>query len=76
MIRNQFQVTTNRLADRCQTGKAPVDGEALQNDCIRPEFFPETGASGRVHLGINPDSDLELRETSLNQFQTQPSHRL
>jgi len=52
-----------------QTAKVPVDREALQNDGIRPKLFPEAGAPGRVHLGINPDSYLELGETAFDQFQ-------
>src|SRR5664280_2104630 len=69
MVRDQFQIATDRLADGRQTAEVPVDREALQNDGIRPEFFPEAGTPGRVHLGINPDSYLELGETAFDQFQ-------
>jgi hypothetical protein len=69
VVRDQFQIATDGLADTGQTGKVPVDREALQNDGIRPECFPETGAPGRVHLGKNPNSHLELGETAFDQFQ-------
>src|SRR5450759_5418407 len=73
VVRDQFQVATDRPADGRQSAKVPVDREALQHDGIRPEFFPEARAPGRVHLGINPDSYLELGETALDQFQQKRS---
>src|ERR1039457_6385931 len=69
VVRDQFQIATDRLANGRQTAKVPVDREALQNDGIRPEFFPEAGASGRVHLGINTDSYLERGKPAFDQFQ-------
>jgi len=66
VVCDQFQITTNGLADGRQAAKVPVDREALQNDGIRPEIFPEAGAPGGVHLGINPDSYLELGKTALD----------
>src|ERR1039458_10609611 len=80
VVRDQFQITTNRLADGRQTAKVPVDREALQHDRIRPEIFPETSTPGRVHLGINPDSHLKFGKTAFYQFQKKwrghgdPSH--
>src|ERR1035437_4994257 len=68
-VRAQFQVATDRLADRRQSAKVPVDREALQHDGIRPELFPEAGAPGRVHLGVNSDSHLEGGKTAFDQFQ-------
>src|SRR5664279_5391012 len=69
VVRDQFQVAMDRLADGSQAAKVPVDREALQHNGIRPEIFPEAGAPGGVHLGINPDSYLEFRETAFDQFQ-------
>src|SRR5665811_1447983 len=69
VVRDQFQVATDRLADGSQAAKVPVDREALQHNGIRPEILPEAGAPGSVHLGINPDSYLEFRETAFDQFQ-------
>src|SRR5664279_3584727 len=60
MVRNQLQIAADRLSDSRQAAEVPVNREALQRDGIRPELFPEAGTPGRVHLGINPDSYLEL----------------
>src|SRR5450756_871693 len=69
VIRDQLKITTYRAADRRQAAEIPVDRETLQSDGIRPEILPETGTPGRIHLGINSDSYLELGETTFNQFQ-------
>src|ERR1039457_5448197 len=59
----------DRLPDSRQTAEVPVNREALQRDGIRPEILPKPGAPGGIHLGINPDSYLELGETVVDQFQ-------
>src|ERR1039457_1944074 len=69
VVRNQFQIATDRFADGRQSAKVPVDREALQNDGIGPELLPEAGTPGRVHLRINPYSYLELGKTAFDQFQ-------
>src|ERR1019366_1336767 len=69
VVRDQFQVATDRPADGRQSAKVSVYREALQHDGIRPEIFPEARAPGRVHLSINPDSYLEIGKTALDEFQ-------
>ena len=68
VIRYQLQVAPDRRSDGRQAAEIPVDGEALQRDGVRPKIFPEAGTPGRIHLGINPDPDLELGKTTFDQF--------
>jgi len=46
VVRDQFQITTDRLADGRQTAEVPVDREALQNDGIRPKLFQKRARRG------------------------------
>src|SRR5664279_1843097 len=66
VVRNQLQLAMDRLPDSRQAAEVPVNRKALQRDGIRPEILPKSGAPGRIHLGINPDSYLELGGTAVS----------
>jgi len=68
VVRDQFQVATNRPADGRQTAEVPVI-EKLSNTIASARVLPRSGRAGRVHLGKNPDSHLELGKTAFDQFQ-------